>query len=143
MKTILFFIALVSSNFHVDLDPKQTQCIATAIYHEARGEPVMGQVAVAYIINNRVHSDRYPDTACEVVYQPHQFTDIKSAKPDKSSKAWRIAAEIAAYSQVGLIDDETTGGTMYYNPRKASPSWDFSKLELVGYLNNHAFFRED
>ena len=142
MSALLIALTAISSNFHVELSKKQTTCIATAIYHEARGEPVMGQAAVAYVIDNRIHSKRYPDTACSVVYQKHQFTDIKKAKPNKKSKAWRIAVEIAAYSQIGLIDDETSGATMYYNPSKVHPRWDFSKLAYVGNLQGHDFYRE-
>jgi len=143
MKTILLFIAIVNTNFpNIELDKHETKCIATAIYHEARGEPILGQVAVAYVIRNRRYSERYPNSFCGVVYQPYQFTDIKKARPDYNSKAWKVASEIAAYSQIGLIDDQTEGATMYYNPAKASPRWNFSKLSLVGTLNNHTFFKE-
>ena len=142
MSYLLIALTAVSSSFHVELSKKQTECIATAIYHEARGEPVMGQAAVAYVINNRVHSKRYPSTACAVVYQKHQFTNVQHAKPNKKSKAWRTATEIAAYSQVGLIDDETGGATMYYNPDKASPRWAWEKLAYIGSLQGHKFFRE-
>ena len=142
MKTILLYLALISSNYHVDLNVEQTKCLATAIYHEARGEEIMGQASVAYVINNRIFSDRYPDTACGVVYQPYQFTDIKHARPDYNSKAWKQAVEVAAFTQVGLIDDETDGATLYYNPSKVTPRWDWSKTELVGYVGNHKFMRE-
>lgn len=142
MNHLLIALTAVSSNFHVELNQKQTECIATAIYHEARGEPVMGQAAVAYVINNRVHSKRYPNTACEAVYQKHQFTNVQHARPNKESKAWQVATEIAAYSQVGLIDDETGGATMYANFSKVKPRWNFSKLAYVGKLQGHKFFKE-
>lgn len=142
MTPLIFYTALISSQFHIDLDPKQTECIATAVYSESRGEPIMGMASVAYVINNRVHDNRYPDTACEVVYQQHQFTDIKLTKPDFTSKSWKRAVEIAAFTQVGLIDDETDGATMYHNPDTSNPRWDFSKLELVGNLKNHRFYIE-
>lgn len=143
MSIITNYIALVLANMpNTQLDVKQTTCMATVIYSEARGEPNMGKAAVAYTVLNRVRSKRYPDTICGVVYQKHQFTDVQFSKPDKSSEAWKISAEIAAYSQVRLIDDETNGGTMFFNPAKASPSWDFTKLELVGSIGGHAFFKE-
>ena len=44
-------------------------CLATAIYFEARGEPMVGQVAVAQVIVNRVYDERFPDTVCDVVKQ--------------------------------------------------------------------------
>ena len=42
-------------------------CVALAVYFEARGEPVAGQLAVANVVMNRVESSRYPNTPCEVV----------------------------------------------------------------------------
>lgn len=47
----------------------QWQCLATAIYFEARGEPLPGQVAVAEVILNRVESPAYPDSVCAVTSQ--------------------------------------------------------------------------
>ena len=142
MSVVLAYIAAISTQLSVELSPKQTKCIAHAVYHEARGEPIMGQSAVAYVINNRVAHKRYPDTACEVVYQPWQFSHIKQTVPDYDSKAWARAVEIAAYSQVGLIQDETQGATMYVNLNKVKPKWDFSKLALVGSLQGHTFYKE-
>ena len=144
MKTILIALAAISGNLGIDLDPKETKCIATAIYHEARGEPIMGQAAVGYVINNRVFSERYPDTACGVVYQPWQFSHIKDAKPDYNSDAWKRAVQVAAFTQVGLIEDETEGATMYYSHAVMNnpPKWDFSKLAFVGELQGHSFYSE-
>lgn len=142
MKTILIALAAINANFNIELNPQETKCIATAIYHEARGEPVMGQAAVGYVINNRVFSDRYPDTACGVVYQPWQFSHIETAKPDYNSEAWKQAVEVAAFTQVGLIEDETDGATMYYAHGLVTPKWDFTKLEFVGELQGHKFYKE-
>ena len=51
-------------------------CLALAVYHEARGEPLIGQKAVAEVVMNRVASDRFPDTICGVVMQPKQFSFV-------------------------------------------------------------------
>src|SRR6202021_1565918 len=48
---------------------KSKKCLTEAIYFEARGEAVRGQIAVAQVVMNRVFSGRYPDTVCGVVYQ--------------------------------------------------------------------------
>ena len=53
-------------------------CMALALYFEARGEPVVGQIAVGHVISNRVADPRYPDTVCEVVMQGPTY----SWKPD-------------------------------------------------------------
>lgn len=49
--------------------PVAHACLALAIYHEARGEPLEGQIAVAMTVLNRVASKAYPDTICGVVFQ--------------------------------------------------------------------------
>ena len=51
-------------------------CLSLALYHEARGEPLNGQRAVAEVIMNRVESNRFPDTICGVVMQPNQFSFV-------------------------------------------------------------------
>ena len=48
---------------------KSEKCLAEAIYFEARGEAVRGQIAVAQVVLNRAFSGKYPDTVCGVVYQ--------------------------------------------------------------------------
>ncbi|MDZ4094139.1 MAG: cell wall hydrolase, partial [Paracoccaceae bacterium] len=45
------------------------QCLAQALYFEARGETLKGQFAVAEVILNRKDSGRYPTTVCGVVNQ--------------------------------------------------------------------------
>lgn len=51
------------------LNPKEVRCLGLAVYLEARGEPLKGQIAVANVIMNRVRSGRYPPTVCGVVNQ--------------------------------------------------------------------------
>lgn len=145
MKTVLIFLATITAQWSdtVTPDAQETKCLATIVYHEARGEPILGQAAVAYVAINRKYSKRYPYNLCDVAYQPYQFTDIQHAKPKYDSKAWATAVEIAALTQIRLIDDETKGATMYHNPIKApNPRWDFTKLAYVGDLKGHRFYRE-
>jgi spore germination cell wall hydrolase CwlJ-like protein len=61
---------------------RDEQCLAAAIYHEAKGESVMGQGMVAAVILNRVDQSKWPDTICDVVKQPKQFTFDHSARYD-------------------------------------------------------------
>ena len=50
---------------------EQLRCMALNIYHEARSDSTLGQEAVGMVTMNRVYSDKYPDTICDVVYQSH------------------------------------------------------------------------
>ena len=49
-------------------------CLALNVYHEAKNQPFIGQVAVAQVIMSRVYDDRYPNTVCEVVKQGYYYT---------------------------------------------------------------------
>ena len=81
----------------------QTGCLAIALYHEARGEDELGQIAVAQVILNRVKSRKYPDTVCGVVYQnTHrrnrcQFSFACDGRSDgpRSSGAWHKIVALA------------------------------------------------
>src|SRR6202008_3628337 len=82
---------------------KAEQCLANAVYFEARGEPVRGQIAVAQVVMNRVFSGYYPNDVCGVVYQDShrhlacQFTFAGDGSPDRIDErdAWARAREIA------------------------------------------------
>ena len=56
---------------------QQTSCLATAVYFEARGESLEGQLAVAHVVMNRAASGRYPSDWCSVVKQPAQFSFVR------------------------------------------------------------------
>ena len=69
---------------------EQTNCLATAVYFEARGEAVEGQLAVARVVMNRAASGKYPPSWCEVVKQPAQFSFVRhgSSRGDTDCDAW-------------------------------------------------------
>lgn len=52
----------------------EVECLTKTIYFEARGEPVKGQMAVAWVTLNRVKHEKFPDTVCGVVHQPGQYS---------------------------------------------------------------------
>lgn len=123
-----------------EADVKQIRCMTTAIYHESRGEPLQGQIAVAHVIMNRVNSDRYPDDACEVVYQPNQFSYIERARPDYDSHAWKVATREAIMAYLQLTEDETNGAKHYYAHDKVTPFWADSG-EVSFKVAGHTFLK--
>ena len=77
---------------------EQTNCLATAVYFEARGESLEGQLAVARVVMNRAASGRYPPDWCSVVKQPAQFSFVRHGEfpaVDTDCDAWRKAEAIA------------------------------------------------
>ena len=117
----------------------ETLCLTKVIYHESRGEPFMGQVAVSHVVMNRLNSPKYPKTVCQVVYQPSQFTDIQKVKPKFQSSEWKEASRIAIITYNGLDEDPTFGALYYYAHNKIKvPLWAKSK-KVKARINNHTF----
>ena len=115
--------------------------LALNVYHEARGEPVLGQYAVAHVVMNRVADKRWPDDVCQVVRQRNQFSWTRRVNPIPAEKAgWRLAVAIATDVIDGRIDD-TDGSTHYHNTNIA-PRWA-RKLTPTREIGNHVFYRAD
>jgi len=126
---------------------KQALCLAEALYFEARGEPVRGQIAVAEVILNRAQSARFPDTVCEVVYQGShrrnacQFSYACDGVPERfdereaHDRAKRLAAYLINKGRAGLAQ-----GAEFYHALTVQPSWA-EKLHKVAQIGEHVFLR--
>ena len=127
---------------------KEQKCLAEGIYFEARGEPELGQAAVAQVILNRVRNPTYPDTICGVVYQNKhlrnrcQFSFACDGIPDRiySKRAFKTAQRIAAKVTDGDIWIEEVGDSTHYYANYVSPRWarTMKKMETIG---AHLFYR--
>ena len=127
----------------------ELKCLATAIYFEARGEPVAGQKAVAQVVLNRTKSERYPKTVCGVVYQNAkwrhrcQFSFACDGKPDipKEAAAWAPARYLAADCLRVPPQNWVLGDATLYHARHVKPSWA-PKVTLVSSIGQHLFYVE-
>lgn len=126
---------------------KQWQCLAKAVYFEARGEPIKGQFGVAEVILNRVDSGNFPDTVCGVVNQgahrrnscQFSFTCDGASEKIHNSAAFERAGKIARLLLDGAPRKVTDGAT-YFHTRWVHPSWShrFRHTTTVG---AHVFYR--
>lgn len=125
------------------VDPEQHECLALNIYHEARGERVEGQIAVAQVTLNRVKHDEWGSTICEVVYQPKQFswTHLIKDQTPKSGKSWETAKVIARDVMIGNVEDPTKGA-VYYHANYVNPNWAIY-MNLSKVIGNHLFYTWD
>ena len=116
---------LVDAYAGIATDNSQQDCLANAIYFEARGEPIEGQLAVAEVVLNRTQSGRYPATICDVVTQPWQFSFVRDRiipNADRSSESWRRAVAVARIAEAGasrLLPRDV----LWYHADYVSPSW--------------------
>jgi len=122
------------------VDVAQQECLAMNVYHEARGEAVEGQIAVAHVTLNRVKADYWPDTICEVVYQEYQFSWthlIKDPTP-KDKKAWDQALVIARDVMIGNTVDPSEGAT-FYHASYVNPDWA-KQMVISKVIGVHVFY---
>ena len=95
---------------------KEINCVALAIYFEARGEPAKGQQAVGNVIMNRTKSGKYPTTPCGVLYQRSQFGFVRGRSvvpaPTGSSQ-WPSILDLAKRIFEGAAD--VTNGALYFS----------------------------
>jgi spore germination cell wall hydrolase CwlJ-like protein len=127
---------------------KAEKCLAEAVYFEARGEAVRGQIAVAQVVLNRTFSGYYPHTVCGVVYQnAHrhlacQFTFACDGIPDviREPDAWERAKKIAAETLDGQLWLPEVGKATHYHAYWVRPGWvrEMTRMYKFGV---HTFYR--
>ena len=132
-------------------------CLALNVYHEAKNQPLIGQVAVAQVVMNRVYDQRYPNTVCEVVEQGPTY----SWKPDfpirnrcqfswycdglsdtpTEKDAWDNAIMVANGVYHSDFEDFVEGAT-HYHAYYVAPEWASAKTYIVR-IEDHIFYRWD
>jgi len=149
---------VISKNLVVN--DKEVLCMAKNIFYEAAVESTAGKLAVAHVTLNRVDSQRFPNTVCEVVYEgPHytasdgqllpkrdrcQFSwycDGKGDDPKIKGKLWDSAHDLARYvlkRQNDLIDI-TDGATHYHATYIDAPRWAHQTIKHMT-IDQHIFY---
>ncbi len=108
--------------------------LAHCVYAEARGEPYIGQVAVAAVILNRVKSASFPNTIAGVIYQPYAFSSVSDGQINLTPNDTAYKA-----AQDALNGWDPTYGCLYfYNASTSTSKWIYSRKTVVTY-GNHIF----
>ena len=123
------------------------RCLSEALYFEARGESVRGMFAVAEVILNRVDTNRFPNSVCEVINQGTgrkfacQFTYTCDGRKE-------IIGEPASWDRVGKVayimlngaPRSLTSGATHYHTLSVRPNWAsvYTRTTTVGF---HRFYR--
>lgn len=121
---------------------EQANCLATAVYFEARGESLEGQLAVARVVMNRASSGRYPPDWCSVVKQPAQFSFVRHGEfpsIDTASTAWTHAQAIARLAVANVVPS-VEPDVLWYHANYVAPSWGH-RLSFVEKIGAHIFYR--
>lgn len=142
---LLCFILLFSTLVYAQTE---TECLAEAIYWEARNQSTIGQIAVGQVIINRKKSIIFPNTICEVVHQPAQFSyywdglyETISSHPVEQQE-WKTINQIAKVlldTRINLPD--YSKGAQYYHTVNVEPFWA-SKFIVTAKIEEHIFYKE-
>jgi N-acetylmuramoyl-L-alanine amidase len=122
----------------------EANCIAVAVYHEARGESLEGQMAVAKVIMNRAASGKYPTSWCGVVKQPWQFSFVNPRSGympsvDQASDSWRKALGVTRLAVANAVQS-VPSECLWYHADYVAPSWG-RRLTRVEKIGAHIFYR--
>lgn len=126
----------------------EEQCLAEAVYFEARSEPTPGQAAVAQVVLNRAKSGLYPSTICGVVYQNRhrykacQFSfacEGRSLRVTEQS-AWQRAQRVASEVLRGKLYLSEVGGSTHYHADYVRPYWA-KRLKKMDVIGRHIFYK--
>jgi spore germination cell wall hydrolase CwlJ-like protein len=132
---------LVSAYAGTQTGDREMECLANAVYFEARSEPIEGQLAVAEVVLNRASSGRYPTDLCAVITQKAQFSFIQRGRfprADRGSEAWKKAVAIASIARQKLAGN-LPSSVLWYHATYVSPSWG-RRLTRQTQIGLHIFY---
>lgn len=111
-----------------------TNLLARCVNAEARGEPYVGQIAVAAVILNRISDPAFPKTIADIIYQPRAFSSVDDGQINlpPSADAMRAAQEAVNGS------DPSGGAVFFFNPAKTKNKYIWSRPQIKQ-IGNHMF----
>ncbi len=131
----------------IENEQAEMDCLAEAVYYEARSEDLTGQMAVAEVVMNRVKSPHFPKTVCGVVFQGRYrdtgcqftFTCDGSMRNRPEGEAWDRARAVALHVAMGLNTPVTNDAT-HYHTDYVNPYWRAGLVETTT-IGTHIFYR--
>ncbi|NDB64833.1 MAG: cell wall hydrolase [Euryarchaeota archaeon] len=134
----------------------EIECLTTNLYHEARNEPIIGQMAVNFVVFNRVKSEDFPDSICGVTLQARSYKENGEPVKNSCQFSWYCDGKadeiknIKKYNQLYQLSynmfynanklDDVTEGALYYHADYVNPKW--SRVhEKVVQIDTHIFYR--
>lgn len=116
-------------------NPREVECVAKVIVHEAANQPRRGQIAVAQVIRTRMKASD-TDSACDVIARPGQFFNVNAYKPSRKTPQWRNAVEIAKATLRGE-GAEVVPGAMFFH----TAGYPMHGRQRLAQIEGHVFYR--
>lgn len=116
-------------------------CMVCNCYHESKGEPQEGRIAVTKAVLSRRGKFDFPQTACGVVFMRGQFNwvDDEYSNTIVANTSEKMQALVECRAAVKTALKEGPNGLIFfYNPKKSTPGWA-TQHKYCGSIQNHAF----
>ena len=157
-KFLLGILVLISTSAYSsdEYTFQDKECLAANVYHEARSEPTSGMIAVIMVTLNRVESDRYPNSVCEVVFQGEkderglyvrhrcQFSWVCDGISDKvrNTEKYKLIRYYIVKTALRLrsLNKDLTYGSLHYHADYVNPHWA-DERKLVAKVGRHLFYK--
>lgn len=135
---------LYNNQTMIKMPQAEFECLARNIYHEARFEPYVGQIAVAQVTFNRVQDGKWGEGFCDVVYAHKQFSwtlNPRLRNKQLKGKKWHSALQVAQQFQYGTRV-KNLENAKHYHASYISPIWrkDFKQVARIGL---HIFYEKN
>lgn len=127
------------------------RCGVRNLYHEGRGEGLVGQAFIVKSVLNRVRDTKHPHSVCKVIYQnkqfswTHQIPKNKQQVPNKTTSEKELLKRLEVVSTVVIWIDrlgwDFTEGSQFYHSVNVKPRWDYRKIEKTQRIGNHIFYK--
>ena len=152
---MLTLLCLLTISLEIYAD-RSLHCMAQNVYFEAASESFVGQIAVAQVVMNRVQSEHFPSTPCDVIFEgpsyisnrgnilpiKHrcQFSWYCDGKAESITErlAWDKAVNVAMRVLLRTLPD-ITEGSLWYHSTRVNPYWANSKTKVTQ-IDNHLFY---
>jgi hypothetical protein len=122
-------------------------CLSAAIFFEVRSEPEEAWLAVADTIMTRVEDKRYPNTVCDVVFEPKQFSFTHDGLSDDPTRH-KDYLDVVAYQKIYTLSVDVLTGLRgdlkptHYVRKDVDIPWENHYIYL-GRIGDHDFYRND
>jgi len=138
---------------------QELECLALNVYHESRSDNFAGRIAVADVVLNRVDSNLFPNTVCEVVNQSVMRTNWKGNEVPVRGMchfSWFCDGlsdepmETDSYEDAEIVAEMAlrggwrgiTEGATHYHATYVTPNWINDRgMVPVGRIGQHKFYR--
>lgn len=123
------------SDLKSEIKDEEVEMLARIISGEARGEPILGQIAVGAVVINRVKSNSFPDSIEGVIFQEGQFIAIEDGYYDLTPTQSSYQAALRAIEG----EDPSQGAYYFFNPTTAKTLWWLNSRTKTVEIGNHVF----